>query len=356
MKDKKSSSLFGVFLGLILGTIGKIMRPFTYLPYRLGYLAPITYRDSLKQMLIYAGVVKSPEEVIGITMIYGISVALVIYVVSFVMHIGRLESFGLMVAGFVAIWVLLYVVLNVIQERRTQNIEKLLPDVLSIISQNMISGSTSYNALWAAARPEFGPLALEIQNVARDTLAGAPLAEALTSMTNKVKSDKLDRSVKLMIQGMKSGGDLPEVLQGISMDMRAEQNIEKTMYAETSGHAMFILFTLLIGAPLLFAVSIVFVSTFSGMFEHLGLKDMQQGAMQGGMKISGISITPDFFYMYAVIVLGVSALFGALLTSIIRTGRMVQGVKNIPVLIVVTLAIFSVLKSVLGGFFGGMIT
>ena len=39
-------------------------------------------------------------------------------------------------------------------------------------------------------------------------------------MTNHVRSTKLPRSIRLIIQGMKSGGDLPQVLQAITIDMR----------------------------------------------------------------------------------------------------------------------------------------
>jgi len=145
-----------------------------------------------------------------------------------------------LVGPFIVTWGLFYVVFLVLIDRRTASIEKVLPDVLTMISQNMIAGMTVYNALWVAARPEFGPLAVEIQTVARETLGGESFEKSLRNMSERIKSYKLSRSIKLMIQGMRSGGELPTVLQEIASDIRTEQNLFKRMSAQTTSQAMFI--------------------------------------------------------------------------------------------------------------------
>jgi len=259
------------------------------------------------------------------------------------------------VVSFFIVWATMYVLLTLLIERRTESIENVLPDVLSMISQNMIAGMTPYNALWTAARPEFGPLALEIQKVARDTLAGVSLEEALMDMAFRVKSTKLDRAVKLMIQGMKSGGELPTVLQEIATDIRTEQNLMKRMRAETAAQAMFIVFAILIGAPLLFASSIQFITIFSKIYSRIDTNVLSQQAQSGLMSMSGLSITPEFYFMYAVLTLGVSAFFASLLVGLIRTGKISSGLSSMPILIALAVGIFVGLNYGLGSFFGGMI-
>jgi len=66
------------------------------------------------------------------------------------------------------------------------------------------------------------------------------LRKSLRNMSERIKSYKLSRSIKLMIQGMRSGGELPTVLQEIASDIRTEQNLFKRMSAQTTSQAMFI--------------------------------------------------------------------------------------------------------------------
>lgn len=342
-----------IFIILFLKTIGRIFHIITlYVMNVVGGFIPAGTNKNIDQMLIYAGVDMVPQEVIGLTLVYSVIVSVISYLVTSIVGVSMLVLVTVVLVSFVGVWAFPFVLLNLLAVRRTESVEEVLPDVLDMIAQNMMAGMTSYNALWAAARPEFGPLAIEIQDVARSTLTGTPLSDALVAMTNKIKSVKLERSIRLMIQGMKSGGELPSVLKGISTDMRTEQNLAKQMRAETHAHALFILVAILIGAPMLFAVSIQFIKTFSTLFEKLNISDSQV-PQAGIVSLKGLSISPDFFFMYALLIFVVLGFFGALLISLIRTGKPVAGVPNIPVLVLGSIIVFLVLNHVLGVFFGG---
>ena len=343
----------------LVGMIRPIARFFTNfvtsLHERLGSYFPTDIRGKLEQNIIYAGVPRNPEETLGTTLMYSMILPVLTAAVAITLGASLLIILATIVASFFIVWMTMYVLLTLLIERRTESIENVLPDVLSMISQNMVAGMTPYNALWTAARPEFGPLALEIQKVARDTLAGVSLEEALLDMIFRVKSTKLDRAVKLMIQGMKSGGELPTVLQEIATDIRTEQNLMNRMRAETAAQAMFIVFAILVGAPLLFASSIQFITIFSKIYSRIDTNVLSQQAQSGLMSMQGLSITPDFYSMYAILTLGISAFFAALLVGLIRTGKISSGLSSIPILVALAVGIFYALNYGLGSFFGGMI-
>lgn len=323
---------------------------------KLGSYFPFNLRDKLSKQMVYAGFVRSPEEILGVTLMYAILLPII---VSLVLTTFGIESNIVLISAaiaFVFVWGVLVMLIILLVERRTSSIEDVLPDVLSMIAQNMIAGMTPYNALWVAARPEFGPLASEIQNVARDTLAGMPLEDALIAMTSRTKSEKLERAVRLMIQGMRSGGDLPTVLQEIANDIRNEQNLFKRMRAETTAQAMFIIFAIVIGAPLLFAASLQFVTVFSGIYKKVEAGGLTQYAQTGMLTLQPIAIGRDFFYWYAIAVLILSSFFGALLVGLIRSGKLSTGIKLIPLLIALSVIIFLALNYALSSFFGGMIS
>ena len=344
---------------LIVAMMRPIARFFTNfvtsLHERLGSYFPTDIRGKLEQNIIYAGVPRNPEETLGTTLMYSMILPVLTAAVAITLGASLLIILATIVASFFIVWMTMYVLLTLLIERRTESIENVLPDVLSMISQNMVAGMTPYNALWTAARPEFGPLALEIQKVARDTLAGVSLEEALLDMIFRVKSTKLDRAVKLMIQGMKSGGELPTVLQEIAMDIRTEQNLMNRMRAETAAQAMFIIFAILVGAPLLFSSSIQFITIFSKIYGRIDTNVLSQQAQSGLMSMSGLSITPEFYFMYAVLTLTISAFFASLLVGLIRTGKISAGLSSVPIIIALAVGIFVGLNYGLGSFFQGMI-
>ncbi|MFH1054844.1 MAG: type II secretion system F family protein [Candidatus Altiarchaeota archaeon] len=345
--------LFTKFLNVMGSSVKLLM---THIPRLLSKILPKRVNSILGQQLIYAGVEMTPAEVISLTLVYSTVLTAVAYVSMLLLAASQLVTSVILVVIFCLVWSLPLLLLNILATNRANAVELTLPDILSMVAQNMSAGMTSYNALWSAARPEFGPLAVEIQDVAKATLTGIPMADALMGMTNHVKSTKLLRVVRLIIQGMKSGGELPTVLQAISSDMRREDNLRKQMGAETTAQAIFILFAVLVGAPLLFAVSAQFITIFSTMMEKLNVQDLSKNAPQGMITISQLSITPEFFQTYAIGILFVSAFFGSLLLGILKTGNPLSGLSTTPLLITVSIGIFLLIKHGLGLLFAGMIT
>lgn len=306
--------------------------------------------------MLYSGVTQNPEETLGITALYSIIVPVTVGIIAhFIFHLEYMPSILAAIISFIVVWLIMYMVLSFLVDRRTSSIESMLPDILSLISQNMAAGMTPYNALWVAARPEFGPLAVEIQRVAKDTLTGIPLDTALINMTRRVKSGKLERSIKLMIQGMRSGGELPTVLQGISKGIQTEQNLLRRMKSETSAQSMFIMFSVVIGAPLLFAASSQFIRIFSIIFGSMDLSKLSATA-QGGITISPIPISYDFFTTYSLIMLVILGFFGSLLIGLMRNGKLTSGIPIIPVTIFLSIVIFFLLIFILSSFFSTMVS
>lgn len=342
-------------------TIMNVLRIFVqFLPrVTAGYVSH-ERRKRLNQMLLYAGVKVQADEVISLTLVYSILLALITSLASIALRLGVSSIMLVTLVTFATVWAIMFMVINLLIYRRTESIENMLPDVLDMIAQNMITGMTAYNSLLFAARPEFGPLAHEMETAAKSTLTGTRLEDGLSGITERVDSDKLERSINLIIQGMRSGGELPSVLQGVARDMRAERNLKKQMGAETAGYAMFILFSIVIGAPLLLAISLQFITVFTTLFEETGMNELADkqaafAATGNMMKISKLAITPSFFLKYAVGSLMVIAFFGSFIIGLIRTGKPISGIQNIPVLVIITISLFFLFNYILRGIFSNLI-
>lgn len=386
---------------------------------RAGRFSPFGWKKKVNQLIIFSGINKTQEEVTGITIVNGTLLAALVGASAFFflglnlifVAIAALASFGF-------VWLIVYAILNLMADKRTDEVESTLPDVLQIVSANISAGMTPYNALWVSARKEFGALAEEIKIAQKETLGGKSFAEALSDMGQRVRSNVLQRTVRLLVQGMKAGGELPNILQGIGNDIRQMRLLQKEMSASTMSYTMFILFGMILGAPLLFSVSIQFVDIIN-KFQPEGISPEAMAAAQsspamGGMQgfnvmslgnkgcpkdfdgdglpdtwekqmglnsknktdalsinpangetylktyqdtappVPGSCITSSYLSVFATLALLSIAFFGSLLIGLIREGKQSAGLKMAPILIPVTLGMFWLMSTGMRIFFGSM--
>lgn len=327
-----------------------------YVPRLIGRFIPPSLSMELDQYLVYAGVSVPSEEVIGMIIVYSIVVSSTAFLVASILQVALVYKIAVSMISFVAVWIFPRVLLDALIYQRTQSVERVMPDILDIIAQNIRVGMTTDRALWSAARPEFGPLALELQAAARATLTGTPLPDALIAITNRVKSDRLERAIRLIIQGITSGGELPSILQTIAIDMRSEQNLLKQMASETNAHVMFISFAILFGAPLLFAVSKQFITVFSTLFSKIDMTKLSSLPQTASMMImlQPFVISSSFYLKYALITIVSLCFFGSFLIGLLRTGRAIAGLSNVPVMMFMSLVVFLSLDYLLSTMFSGL--
>jgi hypothetical protein len=340
---------------LVFKTVASLLHVvLVYIPRLTGRFVPAGVSMRLDQVLVYGGVNLTAEEVIGMTGVYSLVISIVAFLIAHALGLSVAGSVLASVMSFIGAWIFPKLLLDALVYKRTQSIEGVLPDILDIIAQNIRVGMTTDRALWSAARPEFGPLASELQMAARATLTGTPLPDALIGITNRIKSERLERTIRLIIQGITSGGELPAILQTIAIDMRSEQNLIKQMRAETNAHALFIQFAILFGAPLLFAVSLQFIIVFSTLFSKLDvsqLSNMPHGASV--LSLQPFVIDQAFYFKYAIVTIIVLCIFGSFLVGILRTGKGISGIQNIIPMVLIAMAVFLVLNYVMTNVFAG---
>lgn len=400
--------------------IAKMLGGFMQAIYRrVGGLSPLGWKKKINMLVIYSGIDKTQEEVTGITIINGAALALAVGVLTYMlMGWELLWAAVASLLAFCIVWVIVYSIINLMADKRTDEVESALPDVLQIVSANISAGMTPYNALWVSARKEFGALAEEIKVAQKETLGGKPFTTSLTEMGQRVRSHVLQRTIRLLIQGMKAGGELPHILQGIGTDIRQMRLLQKEMAANTMSYLLFILFGMLLGAPLLFSVSIQFVGVINKFQPEMSMDPAEMAGSQPGTGMGGSSgfstlslasacpkdfdsdglpdswerdneldpknasdawaiepvtgktymeiyqetaeplppncITPGYLSFFAVIALFSVSFFGSLLLGLIRSGKQSAGVKLMPVLIPATLGMFWLMSAGMSVFFNSL--
>ena len=326
---------------------------------RLSFFTPAKYKKLLRKQMIYAGI---REDIID---------RFTGFLFFFSLFLGTIMAFDLYLIGWelkgiilgIAIGLLalggVQITISLIADSRAAEIEKVLPDVLQLMSANIRAGMTVDRALWLSARPEFGIFEEEIRKAGARTLGGKPIKVALLEMSSRIKSNILEKTVRLLIEGIEAGGELAHLLEETSNNVRLTQSLKKEVKTSVTTYSIFILFAAVIGAPALYAISLFFVETMTKLWSPtmLGGIKITGSSMGGGMlaKAGPPSITVDQLFWFAVSSIVVTTFFGSLIIGLIQTGKEKNGLRFVIPLMLGALAVFLlaqfVIKMLFGGFF-----
>jgi pilus assembly protein TadC len=319
-------------------------------------------RQSLQQYLEKAGYDINAENAKKIIFrsTLGTFTALTIGVLIYVSINGAILSkfllfmLGLWTAIFAGVLLLVYATMYFFLDyriyKRTQEIEDVLPDFLQLASSNIAAGMAIDKALWYSIRPNFGVLAKEMEEVAKATMAGEDLEASLIRLTQRYESVTLRRSINILIEGLRAGGEMADLLNKIALNIEEMKIMKKEMAASVTTYAIFITFASIIIAPFLFALATQLLQIIISITSTLSL---------GSNSMLSLS-APDpaavgNFKVFSIFMLLISTIFSASLVSIIKRGNVIDGVKTIPVYAAVAIAIYYVASLVLGFMFSGIV-
>ncbi len=250
-------------------------------------------------------------------------------------------------------WMVVYLYLDIRIYRRTQELEEVLPDFLQLASANISAGMPIDRALWFAIRPNFGVLAKEIEEVAKATLAGEELKTSLMKFSDKYDSPTLKRSISILLEGLDSGGEMAELLNKIALNIQEMKILRKEMSASVATYAIFITFAAIVMAPILFGLATELLTIIVGITSTLDL-----GASSGSMitlNMSSSTETIKNFKIFSIVMLSISAVMSASIVSVIRKGKVKDGLRNLPIFVAVSLTIYFIAVWAMHRLLGGLV-
>lgn len=243
-------------------------------------------------------------------------------------------------------------------ERRKVKMEKVLPDALRLISSNTRSGHTLEKAFLLSARDEFGPLAEELRLTAMEMYGGVAVEEALQNLEGRVKSEMFRETLKLLVDGIKAGGDKADLLESSAEDIRSSMEIRQEIQSSIRMYAIFIVMVAVVGAPILFSVSVYMADVTTEMWDDADIGEMDSGGVgsQIGFELSfdAPQVDVDFFQTFAYMAIIVTNVFAALIISEIRNGNIKSGIKFAPIFCISSVLIFMAVNIGIGTALSGM--
>ncbi|MEK6967879.1 MAG: type II secretion system F family protein [Nanoarchaeota archaeon] len=221
----------------------------------------------------------------------------------------------------------------------------MLPDFLRLIASNIRSGMTPFQALKLAARPEFGPLKDEVDYITIRGLGNENFQDLVVAINKHIRSESLDRALKLFSSTLKSGGHLAQVLEESTTYIEEKRRLKKELSTITKSYSVFIMFSVVILAPFLLSISIQFLTMVTAI----------QSITKGSESIAGfggqISITVGFLRICALIFLVATGIFSSMLVAVIKQEKIQYGFKYALLIVSLSLVSFFIANNVIKSMF-----
>lgn len=329
---------------------------------------PERWRPRLASYLRKAGIKKVNYSFFGLLFFIGIAVTLVPYAVwvfpwlsglstdptlsALYVGLGTFLSIflgALLVSGIIMMCVYLY--LDVRIYRRTKEVERVFPDFLQFFASNLKAGMSFDRALWKSVRPQFGVIADDIDIVAKKVTTGQDVEEALLEFADKYRSPIIRRSVDLIVEGMRGGGQMVYIIDKIIDNLNEAQNLRDEMKASVTAYVIFITLIVLVVAPGLFALSNQLLHLVQGFAARLGTATTQS-SIDLPFTFTNIAVDPEEFQQFAYIALGIISFFASMILSLINRGDVRGGLKWIPLFVIISYLVFGFFLQFLSQLFG----
>ncbi len=250
----------------------------------------------------------------------------------------------------VLIFVYFYFLNQLAKYKRIKKMEDVFPDFLQLMSSNLRAGITIDRSMLLSVREEFDPLDKEIHKTGREIATGKSMETALLNMAQRIGSEKIQKTVLLIISGMRAGGNLATLLEQTGTNMREMDFIEKKAASNVLMYVIFIFVAVSVGAPALFALSTILVETLTTLLA--GIPEAESVALP--FTLSSISVSVTFIKYFALTFIVVIDILAALVLGLVSKGEEKEGIKYLVPILGISLAIFFVIRFFLSRFMVGL--
>lgn len=320
-------------------------------------LLPKRYRNALEREAHFADLEDSKEKyAIKIIAFFYLFFLIFFSILYFYFAVNTFFLIFILVAAIILGLFSPLIIFTLLADRRGAQIDAVLSDFLLLTASNIKSGFTIDKSLFFSARPEFGLLSEQIKRAAFEIYSGVKVEEAFSHLTEKIRSVSLERTFKLLLEGIQSGGNVATLLEESALDIENTRVLQKEIRSSVQMYVIFIMISSVIAAPILFAISNYLIVNTVTVWANLDINaEMSPQIFSSGILIltpTLPTLEPEFFHYFAISAIIITTVFGGILVSLIKTGEMKEGVKYSPAFLVISLIIFFVSQFLLSGVIG----
>lgn len=256
----------------------------------------------------------------------GVGILLVILAIIFLnrtLYFQTALVFSILAAG------LPYIISQYILYLRAKEIEQNLPDFLRDVAESNRSGMPLITALTNASKSDYGALSQEMKIISSQISWGVAFEDALYKLAERVKSKMVRQAMLIIIESHKSGGNIADILETVSTDIRSLKKIETERRSKLKVYLVSMYFIFLLFLGILVVLTKSFIPATPQLNEAAGL-------VGGSTSTVSEAEFKQFFFHLCI----VQALFSGLVAGQMGEGNILSGIKHSVAMILITLVIF----------------
>jgi len=311
---------------------------------------------TLSNELDLAGIKKSVNDLLNIMAFPALAIIILFSI--FLSTSGvepALSVFLGIIMGIVYI-VFVYLFIEYKIDQRKTKLEIMLPDFFQIVAANLKGGMPLDRAMLHAARAEFSFLSDDIKEMSRRVFSGETLENSLKEFSYRYRSQQLQHSIKMIIEAIRYGGAMADLILQLSKDMRDQQITQKSVAGQMTMYSIFIAFAGLVIAPILYALTTQMITITTTVWSGI-LASNPNGLPSMGMSFltpTPPQITVSVYRIFAYIAIVITTAFASLIMSAISNGSALKGLRMMPVFIIIGIAIYFLGSNMMSTMFGSL--
>ena len=214
--------------------------------------------------------------------------------------------------------------------RRVRRIDERFPDFVRDLAESRRAGMTFTKAITYSSQGNYGMLTPEIKKIAQQISWGSSAEDALTAFSSRVNTKLIRRTISLIIEASKSGGNVADVLDAASKDAREIRLLERERRATMISYVAVIYVSMLVFLLIIAVLCVTFIPAMTT--EGASGLAATKGAFS---TIKKDDIVPVFFAttLFQSIGMGV-------VTGVFEEGNLISGVKHIFIMCLITYITF----------------
>jgi len=234
-------------------------------------------------------------------------------------------------------------VLSVMQKTKiAQEKEEMFLEFARNLVESVKTGTPISKSLVNLKKKPFGSLSKHVEKLANQISLGIPLKTALQIFANDVDNETVSRTITLIGQAEKAGGNIADILEAVAKAVNMTDKLKKERKSTvstlaTQGYIIFIVFIVIV-----LVMQFYIIPMISGI-ANVGGVGTTGVNVSSGTSISASEIGQAFLYMLLV-----QGLFTGLVIGKLAEGDIKAGVKHSFALILLSFAISTIANILFG--------
>jgi flagellar protein FlaJ len=288
----------------------------------------------------FARFVQDPKEVIRenpirIGYISG-AIAAVLMAIMYIFDVEFVAAYDAYILAGIAAFILPAYYIQV-ADSRIKKAEEVFPDLLHDLAQAKKAGLSLVDAFALTSEVEYGVLTETMRNIANQLTWGVSFDQAMEVLAKRFPTPMIKRSVNMVIEGYKVGGDVALVLQVAADDASELKTLALKRVGELAPYTIisYLTFFVFLGVLAVLNNWLIPMMTLSGE-SMAGMEGM------GEAIIAAVDVeTPKMIFFHCAIIEGICA---GLVAGKLGDGKLAAGIKHALILSLSAFACFVFLE------------